>query len=161
MKMFNLFTAFCAVMAAGTLLASGDVDYGMFADIPETISTESVSGVRFGLPFAISNGIVDGAELSLCCSASSKVYGFKYTLLGVNAGDVTEGAALAFANFADKELDGVQIGLYNQSASNGIQIGLVNNCADDADFQFGLININKNGWLPFMLFFNLSSEAFK
>ena len=156
MKSFKMLAAAFVMLATGTLLASGDVDYGMFKNFPAGIGTKSVVGVRFGLPCAISTGIVEGAELSLCCSATKDVYGFKYALLGVNTGDKVEGAALAFVNIAKQELDGVQIGIYNQSAKDGIQIGLVNVCSNEAKFQFGLLNFNPRGWLTVMPFINFS-----
>ena len=159
MKMFKLFAAFCAVVMTGSLWASGDVDYGMFKNIPETIAAKSVIGARFGLPCSISSGMVEGGEFSLCYSATDRVYGFKYALLGVNNGSVIDGAEVAFVNFANKLLKGVQVGFYNSSAAGGVQIGLVNTCDNDAAFQLGLINVNKNGWLPFMLFFNLGSDS--
>lgn len=158
MKSLKMLAAAFLVLATGTLLADGDVDYGMFKDIPSGIGNKSVVGVRFGLPCAISSGIVEGAELSLCYSATQKVYGFKYALLGVNAGKELEGAALAFVNVTEGELDGVQIGLYNHSGKDGVQIGLINICDNDAEFQFGLLNFNPRGWLPVMPFVNFSSD---
>ena len=65
MKSLKLLAAACIMFAAGTLMASGDADYGMFKNVPNGIETQSVFGVRFGLPCAISSGIVEGAELSL------------------------------------------------------------------------------------------------
>ena len=60
-----------------------------------------------------------------------------------------------------QQLNGAQVGLVNQSAKGGVQFGLINNCNDNAQFQCGLININKNGWLPFMIFVNFGSAVFE
>ena len=156
MKSLKLLAAACIMFAAGTLMASGDADYGMFKNVPNGIETKSVLGVRFGLPCAISSGIVEGAELSLCYSATRDVYGFKYALIGATNGEKVEGAAISFVNIARKEMDGVQIGIYNKSAKDGIQIGLVNVCDNNAKFQFGLLNFNPCGWLTVMPFVNFS-----
>ena len=156
MKSLKLLAAACIMFAAGTLMASGDADYGMFKNVPNGIETKSVLGVRFGLPCAISSGIVEGAELSLCYSATRDVYGFKYALIGATNGEKVEGAAISFVNIARKEMDGVQIGIYNKSAKNGIQIGLVNVCDNNAKFQFGLLNFNPRGWLTVAPFVNFA-----
>ncbi len=158
MKSLKMLAVVCFMLATGTLFANGDVDYGMFKDVPAGIGNKSVVGVRFGLPCAISSGMVEGAELSLCYSATETVYGFKYALLGATSGKKLEGAAVSFVNLAEKELDGVQVGLYNYSAKDGVQIGLINVCDDDAEFQFGLLNFNPRGWLPVMPFVNFSRD---
>ena len=65
----------------------------------------------------------------------------------------------ASVNMAEKNAeDGVQVSLFNVSNRGGIQIGLANNCSDNAEFQLGLFNYNRNGWLPFMVFFNMAGD---
>ena len=54
----------------------------------------------------------------------------------------------------------LQWGFYNQSAENGVQIGVLNNGQNNATFQLGLININKNGLLPVMIFVNFGKDLF-
>lgn len=114
-----------------------------------------------GLPLAVSSGKVDGAELSILYSGTREVTGIKYSLLGVNNGEKLEGVSVGLFNNSGATVDSIQLGLVNNSGKGGIQLGLVNNNDDDALFQLGLVNFNKNGWLPVMLFFNIGSQAFE
>ncbi len=159
MKKMKLFaTALLSVFALQSVMA--DADCGFWFDVPDEITYSSIEGVRFGLPLAVSNGKVEGAELALCYSGSRDVEGLKFTLFGINRSRTLEGAELAFVNIVDGELSGLQWGFFNHSGEDGIQIGFINNCDDDAIFQLGLLNINKNGWLPAMIFINFGSELF-
>lgn len=147
------------LILSGLALRATEVDYGMFAGVPDSID-RSIVGIRFGLPCSISRGFVEGAELSLCYSATRNVDGFKFALLGVNSGERLDGAALALVNFTDIELEGVQIGLCNSAgnAEDGIQIGLFNCSSDRAGLQIGLLNYNKNGWFPLLPLVNFAND---
>ena len=46
-----------------------------------------------------------------------------------------------------------------QKVQNGPQLAVVN-IADKAALQFGLLNFNKGGFLPFFVFFNFDTKAF-
>lgn len=72
------------------------------------------------------------------------------------------GVQLGLANLITQREDGfsVQIGTCSQCRRKGIQIGLINNGLDNTTFQPGLININKNGILPVMIFVNFASDLF-
>ena len=59
-------------------------------------------------------------------------------------------------------IDGVGtiIKKYNEAKENGVQIGLINRAENNATFQLGLICINQNGFLPFMVFVNFGKDLF-
>ena len=149
-----------ALLAVATGAGAAEMDYGVWTDSPE-IASASVNGVRWGLPLAVSSGKVDGAELSILYSGTREVTGIKYSLLGGNNGGKLEGVSVGLFNNSGATVDSIQLGLVNNSGKGGIQLGLVNNNDDDALFQLGLVNFNKNGWLPVMLFFNIGSQAFE
>ena len=65
------------------------------------------------------------------------------------------------AGIENKSITGVRFGLPCSISKGVFQLGFFNNCYDDAMFQVGLIKINKNGWLPFMVFVNFGSDTFK
>ena len=149
-----------SVAALCTAAAVAEADIGVWTDVPAGIENKSINGARFGLPCSISNGSVNGGEFSIFYSGTRYLEGIKFTLLGVNNAEELNGGALALVNLT-QQLNGAQVGLVNQSARGGVQFGLVNNCNDNAQFQCGLININKNGWLPFMIFVNFGSAVFE
>lgn len=147
-----------AFLAVGGAVAADEAkaDIGVWTDVPAGIENKSITGARFGLPCSISNG----GEFSIFYSGTRYMEGIKFTLLGVNNAEKLSGGALALVNLT-QQLNGAQVGLVNQSAKGGVQFGLINNCNDNAQFQCGLININKNGWLPFMIFVNFGSAVFE
>lgn len=156
----KIFAAAAALLLFALQPVMAEVDCGFWFDVPESITNSDIEGVRFGLPFSASNAEVEGAELSLFYSGTHHVEGLKFTLFGVNYSETLHGAELAFLNMTKRDLSGLQWGFINHSGADGIQIGFVNNCDNDALFQLGLININKNGWLPVMIFFNFGSDLF-
>ena len=149
-----------SVAALCSAAAVAEADIGVWTDVPAGIENKSITGARFGLPCSISNGSVNGGEFSIVYSGTRYMEGIKFTLLGVNNAEKLNGGALALVNLT-QQLNGAQVGLVNQSAKGGVQFGLINNCNDNAQFQCGLININKNGWLPFMIFVNFGSAVFE
>lgn len=159
MKLLKSLVLSAAALCSAAAVA--DADIGVWAGVPAGIENKSITGARFGLPFSISNGSVDGGEFSIFYSGTSYMEGIKFTLLGANDAEKLNGGALALVNLTRRQLDGAQVGLVNYSAKGGVQFGLVNGCADNAQFQCGLININKNGWLPFTILVNFGSGVFK
>ncbi len=147
-----------ALLAAASGVGAAEMDYGVWTDTP-SVAHSSVNGVRWGLPLSVSTGKVEGAELSILYSGTRDVEGIKYSLLGVNNGEKLEGVSVGLVNNSGATVDSIQLGLVNNSGKGGIQLGLVNNNDNDALFQLGLLNFNKNGWLPVMVFFNLGSLA--
>ena len=150
-----------AFLAVGGAVAADEAkaDIGVWTNVPAGIENKSITGVRFGLPCSISNGTVKGAELSIFFSGTRNA--FKFAWIGATWAETLKGGALACVNIAEERLAGIQVGAVNLSGKGGFQLGFFNNCDDDAKFQLGLININKNGWLPFMVFVNFGSDTFK
>jgi hypothetical protein len=147
------------VFCFSSLSVFAAADIGFFEGVPAKITNKSVKGVRFGIPCAVSNGTVKGAELSLCYSASRNVDGFKFAMFGVTEAKELDGASLAFVNLCDDLDDGVQIGLYNRSGKGGVQVGFVNQCDNNAEIQIGIVNINRNGWLPVSFLLNFGDDT--
>ena len=162
MKKSRLFAVVFAVFAIFTVCADeSNVMAGFWFDSPRSVKGRSVEGLAIGLPVYDGNE-VEGATLSLIGSRLREVDGFQGTLIGFTKTKLLSGAQLSFANFVDSNArdEGVQIGLYNQSRRGGIQVGLINNCQDNASVQVGLVNVNKNGLFPVMLFVNFDRDIF-
>ena len=159
MKTFKLFAVIFAVFA-GTLLWADDVMAGFWFNNPSKVKRSDVD-VAIGLP-VFDGRELDGAALALCGSKFKKADGFQGTLIGFNSADTLEGIQLSFVNFINRSVSdwAVQLGFFNHSAKNGVQIGFINNCQNNAPFQFGLVNINKKGLLPFMIFVNFGKDLF-
>ncbi|MCP4179548.1 MAG: hypothetical protein GY756_17445 [bacterium] len=140
---------------------------GILPSYPQLIDYTNVYGFKFGIPISSGYGKVGGLEASIFSSGTDNIYGMQlspvnYTKIfygfqtgAVNfAGKQVYGFQASFVNITEEKTDGVQAGLYNYSKIlNGLQIGVLN-ISDKDGFQFGLINIMKNGWLPFSIIFN-------
>ena len=84
--------------------------------------------------------------------------------LGI-AGDVREmtGAQVELLWGRAEKVNGAQvaIGYCNAAAvRNGPQVSVVNIAREGAALQFGLLNFNRDGFLPFFPFFNFSPKYF-
>jgi len=138
------------------LLAAGcsSMDYGVWTHTPEGLANKDISGVRFGLPLSVSDGKVNGAEIALFLAGSAKVSGFQYSLVGMSAAHELSGMQMGFLNVTDKPLDGLQLGIFNESGGGDWQIGIVNFSSGNTDVQIGIFNYNENARFPVTLFFN-------
>ena len=143
-----------AALCALTVSASECVDAGFWFDCPESLKTQDVSGVRFGLPISSSLGAVSGLELALLLADTAEVNGMQFTILGANSARFLDGLQLAALNIVRRDLCGLQLGLFNQCVSGGCQIGLINMTDGNVPCQIGLINFNPRGWLPVTILFN-------
>ncbi len=161
----NKYRFFAAVVALFTTFAvfadESSVLAGFWFNTPKKVKSSQVEGVAVGLPVFDGNDL-EGAGLSLIGSRFREVEGFQGSLLGFTKAGKLSGLQLSFANLVDGNAldEGVQIGVYNQSRRGGIQIGLVNNCRNNALVQVGLVNINKNGLFPVMIFVNFDRDLF-
>ncbi len=124
-------------------------------------TASNVEGIGFGIP-VIGTETTEGASLALCGNHTEKMDGLQFALFGFNFSESLEGAQVAFVNIQEEQHGdfALQWGFYNQAGENGIQIGFLNNASNNASFQLGLLNINKNGLLPVMLFINFGSDIF-
>lgn len=143
-----------AALGMLTVSASECVDAGFWFGCPESLKTQDVAGVRFGLPISSSLGAVSGLELALLMADTAEVNGMQFTILGANSARFFDGFQLAALNIVRRDLCGLQLGLFNQCVSGGCQIGLVNMADENVPCQIGLINYNPRGWLPVTILFN-------
>jgi len=146
---------------------------------------KAVYGVRTGFPVSGGTGAADGIEITPILSYSDYVYGVQLSGF-MNHSKIAEGVRCGFVNVSTEWTKGLQLGVLNLNFQNstgldlavvntasknmrGVQLGIVNyvsnqkgvqlgifNSAEWSSIQFGLINIIKNGWLPFFPFFNFS-----
>ncbi len=161
MKKFLSALFIIAMTSVGAFAGEKTFGAGVWFDCPKSISNQEVEGLALGIP-VIANKEVEGASLALCGNHSKKVSGFQGALIGFNYAKSLYGAQIAFANFQEGQHDdcAVQLGFYNQAAENGVQFGFINKADDNATFQLGLININKNGLFPVMIFVNFGKDFF-
>ncbi len=119
---------------------------------PNSHTRKSIGGIKLGLPISASKGDaqVYGLELAAFAACTRQVNGMQ--LSPVNVCRNMSGFQMAFVNVAQTRSHAFQLGLVNNTA-RGFQVGLVN-VADDAGFQFGLLNFNSAGFLPFFPFIN-------
>ena len=160
--MKKIFVA-CLVIAACVCNSAADdgFGFGVWFDVPSRIGSKSVEGIGLGIP-VMANSKTEGASLALCGNNVQKMEGFQFALFGFNYAKRLEGVQLAFVNMFRSQHDefALQWGFYNQAGENGVQIGFLNNGQNNAAFQLGLININKNGLLPIMIFVNFGRDLF-
>ena len=160
-KLLLFLSAVC--FFASALRAEEAFAAGFWFDVPVGTASASVGGVGLGIP-VISNRNTSGLSLALCGNHTrNRMEGFQFALIGFNYAGSLEGVQLAFVNIQDGQHGKFtfQWGFYNQAAKNGIQVGFLNNGQNNATFQLGLLNINKNGLLPFMIFVNFGRDLFK
>lgn len=157
-----IFALMLTATVAFSVFADEGFAYGFWFESPKDVKTKSVDGIALGIP-VISFRNLSGASLAICGNDTKKTSGFEFAFLGFNRAESLEGVQLAFVNLQDGQHGdfSFQMGAYNQAGKNGIQLGFINNGKDNATFQFGLININKNGLLPVMIFVNFGKDLFK
>lgn len=109
-------------------------------------------GLQASVFTCINKGQFDGANVSLF----NKAEFFKgWQVGGTNLSNNVDGGQVSLVNIVER-LKGFQGGVVNVvNRSSGPQIGLVN-YAERSSFQLGLININENSSMPFMILFNFS-----
>ena len=140
-----------------------------------------VSGLRLNTGYG-NNTQVNGIDVGICGGAE-KVRGLQVGILSAATMEMS-GAQVGLCNFTGREdlvktgkANGAQVGWVNASQSDfaGAQVGVANlssngmygaqvgfiNHVDDSNavrqgncFQFGVLNFNKSGFLPFFILFN-------
>ena len=90
---------------------------------------------------------LEGCQLGIAAECK-EVTGAQVTILWDRAQRVQGGAQVAFG--------------YNNvgTLQNGCQVAVVNIAREGAALQFGLLNWNPKGFLPFFPFFNFSTKLF-
>ena len=150
--------ALLAALGAVSATAAESFQVSYWFGVPDSTVDSTVEGLKLGLPISSGNGLVDGAEIGITGSTTANIDGFQWCLVGPSWAKTVDGMQFSWANFAEKSMSGVQLAFFNFSNQGGIQIGLFNNSNDNAEYQFGLLNFNTNGWFPFMPFFNMAGE---
>ena len=115
------------------------------------INTNDFAGFENAGLFNINAGRFAGIQASGVMNINcGKFYGAQLAgVMNVNAGAIAGFQGAGVMNIAcGEDSYGVQTASVMNIHSgnlNGVQIGLINICSGDCDFQFGLINISKNG----------------
>ncbi len=126
------------LQASGLYNVTHEVNGAQLAGI-FNVNTTELNGLQGAGIFNINGDDVNGTQLA--------------GIFNVNAGNFSGFQGAGIMNFAGgEESYGVQTaGILNINKGNlkGSQIGLINVCDGDCDFQFGLINISKNGIIEF------------
>lgn len=110
------------------------------------------------LGFATRCADVNAFELSLLYSASPMKDGVQLSFPGINDSDAT--CALQGSLWLNRgKTVCAQVACINMVKSTSFGFAFLN-FADDAAVQVGLLNFNKDGFLPFFPFVNLSKTLF-
>ena len=160
MKKFTVILVAMAVLSLNAMADTG-CGWGVWFDVPKSVSNTDVDGIGLGLPL-IANRSTEGLSLALIGNNVQKLEGLQFAFFGFNYAKTMEGAQVGFVNLNRGQHGdcAVQIGCFNQSGKNGVQLGFINNGKDNATFQLGFLNINKNGLLPVMIFINFGTGLF-
>lgn len=111
-----------------------------FPDAPSSAMTSSVYGFKAGAPISAGSGSVTGIEFAA------------FSCMTYNVDGIQTAPVFCVA----KEVNGLQASPVNLAKDVcGLQFGIVN-IAKGESCQLGLINIIKDGWLPFSIVFNIS-----
>ncbi len=163
MKKFWMILALSAMFAAGVVLPAAGAQAGenAAAGVKKTAVSDSswdIFQLGFAFNYPSSQDIVPvygfriGAPF---CGGIAPVYGVEGALLGAGGDDVS-GVQFGLCAAMSKKVTGLQCAFYNQSEEvNGVQLGVVN-VSEKKGFQIGLINIIKDGWLPWSILINFN-----
>ncbi len=156
-----LFALVVVFLSVTVVKAEESFACGFWIDAPAAIGNVDIEGLGVGLPL-LGNGDLEGASLSFCGNDQNRVSGLQWAFIGYNYAKSLEGVQMGFINVQDGQHGdfSFQLGAYNQAKQNGIQFGLINNGQNNATFQLGLLNINKGGLIPVMVFVNFGADLF-
>jgi len=115
--------------------------------------------VDFSLGIVNRCASVETFELSLLYCGSPVNNGIQFSFLGINDSDKAQVLQLSWwFNRGDDSC--VQLGCVNAAKKNTFNFGFIN-IADQSKVQIGLLNFNKNGFLPVFPFINLDKSLFE
>ena len=112
----------------------------LFPGVPTSSNDANIAGIRVGLPVAGGKNEVCGVEFAAIGCMTASLYGLQTAPLFCT-GDVVYGIQASPVNIADK-VRGLQFGIFNSSK--------------DASFQLGVLNYNKNAFIPILPVINWS-----
>ena len=110
----------------------------LFPGVPTSSNDTNIAGIRVGLPVAGGKNEVRGIEFAAIGCMTASLYGVQTAPIFCNA-KVLYGLQASPVNIADK-VRGLQFGIFNSS--------------QDASFQLGIINYNKDAWIPILPIIN-------
>jgi len=122
-----------------------------------------IQGVQIiGFGPAISDGL-GGLQIAGALGIVGKGTGLQIAPVAIVQDGGMDGTQISLLGVSERVMNGLQVGVVNVSKKiRGVQIGLFNYCdAESGVFQIGLVNVVKDGWLPFMILFNASSGGGK
>jgi len=128
--------------------------YGIQVAFGNAFSATSVSGVQLGFLNTVSDA--HGIQLSGWANAAEgRMNGIQAAPL-MNVATTLGGVQTSISNEA-RSGTGVQVGLANQASTlSGMQVGIFNSSSEGMrGMQLGLLNYNKNGFLPWFPLFNI------
>ena len=117
-------------LCAGLMAATASADFCWSWWVGDNKSDKELTGCQLGLASECKK--MTGAQVSLLWGRTQKVVGCQFALGYCNTGNL----------------------------NNGPQLSVVNVAREGAALQFGLLNFNKSGFLPFFPFFNFSTKHF-
>jgi len=101
---------------------------------------------------------VSTLEISLLYGSSPVDNGFQWSIFGINDSKKAEVLQLSWwFNRGDESC--AQVACVNTAKKNVFNLGFIN-FAESSKIQIGLLNFDKNGFLPFFPFFNLDKSLF-
>ncbi len=116
------------------------LDFNVFPGVPKSSDTSRVYGIKLSPTVSAGTGCVYGVEMAAFSCMTEQIKGTQLAP-AFNSAKKNQGMQASVVNVAEK-MEGLQLGLVNVSQSNG--------------FQIGLVNIIKDGWLPFCPVLNFS-----
>ncbi len=128
--MKKLMVALCAVAMGVSAASAGECVWSWWTTSPAANASKDVEGCALGIASEVAT--VKGAQVSLLFNLTEKVRSGAQVSIGYNRA---------------------------KTVKNGPQIAFMNR-SDAAALQFGLLNFNKAGFLPFFPFFNFSTRQF-
>lgn len=153
-----------------------NVQFCLYAPLQVSPEVFDVRGIRFTVPFGV-NRSVYGIDTGLWSVTTGYQYGFQANGLVAYHDQDADGFNLGgIVNYTGRNSTGCIIGgiyseVYNKITGfqtalitaqarqvSGVQLSLFNYCEDLNGIQLGLININNNGTIPFMILFNIGNS---
>lgn len=119
-------------------------------------SNQDVTGLDLLGIASLTRGDQKGLQLGLYDEVGGDLTGWQLGVFAANVDGRARGLQSAAVYNHAGEGKGVQLsaGLNRAERMRGLQISLVNWTDDLEGVQLGLINIHRNGWLPFLPLFN-------
>jgi len=117
-------------LCAGAMVATASADFNWSWWVGDDKKDKELTGCHMGI--ACENRKMTGAQVSLLWGRTEDIVGCQF--------------AFGYSNV--------------KKLKNGPQLAVVNIAREGAALQFGLLNFNKSGFLPFFPFFNFSTKYF-